>query len=129
MHGYNEAMAESDAAYRLDTQKKRMSSAAGGRVGALQQMLVGGQSHLLSGNQANGNGAGSSLELQLTKEENEALKKVIEQMKIDMETIVDKVKSTFNEQLQQQKELNMEAGDPRKVRELESKLASKEEQI
>ena len=39
----------------------------------------------------------ATLELQLVREENEALKKVIEQMKIDMETIVDKVKSTFNE--------------------------------
>ena len=42
-----------------------------------------------------------NLELQLVREENEALKKVIEQMKIDMETIVEKVKSTFNEQNQQ----------------------------
>ena len=33
-------------------------------------------------------------EAQFIKEENEALKKVIEQMKIDMQTIVEKVKST-----------------------------------
>ena len=34
-------------------------------------------------------------ELSLLREENETLKKVIEQMKIDMETIVDKVKETL----------------------------------
>ena len=37
----------------------------------------------------------------MIKEENNSLKKIIEQMKYDMETIVDKVKSTFNEQVQE----------------------------
>ena len=87
-------MQESDVAFRLDTQKKK-SSVAAGRGGALNQMLIGGQQY---NPQSNSDGfANKNLELQLIKEENEVLKKVIEQMKIDMETIVDKVKSTFTE--------------------------------
>ena len=54
------------------------------------------------------------------------LKKVIEQMKYDMQTIVEKVKSTVNEQAQdrQQDEQNQ-----KQVRELTAKLAQKEDQI
>ena len=57
MQGYNDAMAESDAAYRLDTQKTKQrlmqssQAAGGGRSGALQQMLAGGQAHMLGNNQ------------------------------------------------------------------------------
>ena len=36
-------------------------------------------------------------ELQFLREENDTLKKVIEQMKIDMDAIVEKVKSTVND--------------------------------
>ena len=35
------------------------------------------------------------MEVKFLKEENEVLKKVIEQMKLDMETIVDNVKEKF----------------------------------
>ena len=68
-----------------------------------------------------------TLELQLVREENEALKKVIEQMKIDMETIVEKVKSTFIEQNQQNQQ--QDHHDGQKVRELEGKIRQKEDQI
>ena len=37
----------------------------------------------------------TQMELKFIKEENEVLKKVIEQMKLDMETIVDNVKEKF----------------------------------
>ena len=66
------------------------------------------------------------LEIQLLKEENETLKNVIEQMKIDMQTIVEKVKSTFNDLNEAKSE------DVRKnanIRELESKLGAKDTQI
>ena len=63
------------------------------------------------------------LEIQLLKEENETLKRVIEQMKVDMQTIVEKVKSTFND-------LNQAKSDDVRnnatIRELENKLAAKE---
>ena len=70
MKGYNDVMQESDAAYRLDTLTQKSRKAAG----PLAQMLQGGGEAKASEN----------LELQLVKEENETLKKVIEQMKIDM---------------------------------------------
>ena len=66
------------------------------------------------------------LEIQLLKEENETLKNVIEQMKIDMQTIVEKVKTTFNDLNEAKSE------DVRKnanIRELESKLGAKDTQI
>ena len=68
------------------------------------------------------------LELQLTKEENDALKKVIEQMKIDMETIVDKVTSTLREQNQTPKSDDGHTYR-QQIRELESKVGSKESEI
>eukprot|EP00353_Schmidingerella_taraikaensis_P010870 CAMPEP_0185576336 /NCGR_PEP_ID=MMETSP0434-20130131/7288_1 /TAXON_ID=626734 ORGANISM="Favella taraikaensis, Strain Fe Narragansett Bay" /NCGR_SAMPLE_ID=MMETSP0434 /ASSEMBLY_ACC=CAM_ASM_000379 /LENGTH=70 /DNA_ID=CAMNT_0028193497 /DNA_START=565 /DNA_END=777 /DNA_ORIENTATION=+ len=70
MNGYNEAMQESDAAYRLDQKKQ---SNARGMGGALSQMIQGGAQSPCP-----------DLEIQLLKEENEALKRVIEQMKVDM---------------------------------------------
>ena len=96
MVGYNEVMQESDAAYRLDTLTQKKAAASGARhtsAGPLAQMLYGASQAANAGAQHS-----PSLELQLVKEENETLKKVIEQMKLDMQTIVEKVKSTFNEQ-------------------------------
>ena len=44
-------------------------------------------------NLVNGNAQDMQIELQLLKEENDTLKKVIEQMKLDMEAIVNRVKA------------------------------------
>ena len=66
------------------------------------------------------------LEIQLLKEENETLKRVIEQMKVDMQTIVEKVKSTFND-LNQAKSDHVRNNAT--IRELENKLAAKDAQI
>ena len=83
MHGYNEVMAESDTAFKIESH---------GKAGAnLAQMMV---------NTAGSKNQRSMTELAMLKEENQALQKVIEQMKIDMETIVDKVKQTLTEQQQ-----------------------------
>lgn len=120
MQGYNEVMQESDAAYRLDTltQKKASQARAGG---ALAQMLQGGASAGMGG------AASPAVELQLVKEENEALKKVIEQMKIDMQTIVEKVKTTFTEQQAQAGDRLGDEQKDRQLREAQSKILSKEE--
>ena len=73
---------------------------------------------------AGGTQQNPQLELQLVKEENEALKSVIAQMKVDMQAIVEKVKETVNEKGGQD--------DPQKdakIWELNQKLSRKEEQI
>ena len=114
MQGYNEVMEESNAAYRLETltQKKATGN------GALAQML-----------QVGAGGQNPQVELQLVKEENEALKQVIAQMKVDMQAIVEKVKDTVQEQV---KDRTNGVEDPQKdakIWELNQKLQRKEEQI
>ena len=81
MHGYNEVMQESDAAQKLETFKQTLSVGKR-RSDALTQMLAA----------AAPSQSEHQMELRFIKEENEVLKKVIEQMKLDMETIVDNVK-------------------------------------
>ena len=84
MQGYNDVMQESDAAQRLETFKQSISASKNNKD-ALTQMLAA----------AGPNRSEQQMELKFIKEENEVLKKVIEQMKLDMETIVDNVKEKF----------------------------------